>query len=452
MGSEGRGGGATACRLRLRSFWTQCRPAWVIFLLAMAVRLLPYGFLVPTPHRFLYGPDSVEYQQLAQNLVAHQHFSLAATPPYTPDLSRTPVFPMLVAGIYALAGRSLPTAILVNICAASLTCGLAYMLGRQMIGKVAGAFAGLALALEVNSVVYANQLLTETLFTLILVLGVFYLWKYLLLGPVRFAAVAGALLGTAALTRPIGALIFLFLAPVFLLFALRRTGMVAAMRDYGIFALCAVFLVALWMGRNYAVAGAPVLTSLGAINAYYHRAGAILAVKEGVPVEGMRERMRVTFDRELPPDRTTVAQRLMVMKQRSVKIIADNIGPYIRLHIQGIARMLNVENFASTAPSQEDGPVPPGLGHPAVRLAKGIMQVLLYLFALIGAVEAFRQKTYLSLFLLLSLIGYFLLLSGPEAYSRFQVPVIPFICILSGFGAGGLWQGLRSHFAWVECE
>lgn len=117
--------------------WVARRPVVSIFVLAMAFRLIPYGFLVSTPDRFLYGPDSVEYDRLARNLITHQRFSLAADPPFAPDLSRTPVFPAFIGGVYALAGHSLPVVILMNITLGSVVCVIVYRLGREMFERVA---------------------------------------------------------------------------------------------------------------------------------------------------------------------------------------------------------------------------------------------------------------------------------------------------------------------------
>jgi hypothetical protein len=210
------------------------------------------------------------------------------------------------------------------------------------------------------------------------------------------------------------------------------------------------------MGRNYAVAGTTDLTSIAAINAYYHRAAAILAAKEGIPVGAMRKKMQVAFDREFPTGRTSPAERLTVMKRRAREIIGGNLGLYIRLHIEAVARMLGGENVRWLAPRQHDGdedsPAAPGLRQPAVRSSKVAIEIIVYLLAMIGAIWSFRERAYAPVFLVLSVIGYFLLLSGPEAYSRFQVPVAPFIAILAAAGVAGLWYRFGSQVPQPVCE
>jgi 4-amino-4-deoxy-L-arabinose transferase-like glycosyltransferase len=342
-----------------------------------------------------------------------------------------------------------------NIFVGCLVCLVTYVLGREMFGKAAGTFAGLALAFDVNSVAYANQLLTETLFAFILALGVLYLWKYVSRARWRDAAISGTLLGAGALTRPIGALLFVFLAPVFLAVSLHRRSTRLALRDYAVFSVCTTLLVVAWIGRNYAVAGITDLTSIVAMNAYYHRAAAMLAKKEGIPVEAMRKRMRLAFEREFPPDETSLAQRLKVMKQRARKIIGANVGLYLRTHLDGIARMLGAEDLGIMSSAQGEhhyhGPVPPGLRHPIVRLTKNVTHIFVFVLALIGAGWAYRRRMFVPLLLLVSVIGYFFVLSGPEAYVRFQVPIMPFLCILGGIGAACLWDRFGPYSAWVTC-
>ena len=45
----------------------------------------------------------------------------------------------------------------------------------------------------------------------------------------------------------------------------------------------------------------------------------------------------------------------------------------------------------------------------------------------------------------LTFILYFVLVSGPEAYPRFRVPIMPFMTILSGFGIEQLALLIRSR-------
>lgn len=433
--------------------WLGHRPLWAVFLVALLVRLVPYVLMVSNPQRFFSNPDAFGYDTLAINLVQQRAFSLATTAPYTPDVSRTPIFPAFLAGIYLVFGHAPAVAVLVNIGVAALGCVFTYILGRQLFGTAVAYVASLALAFDVTAVVFANQLLTETLYTLLLVLSVLALWWYGQAGGSRRAALAGALLGVGTLCRPIGMFLFVLLAPVFIGCALRQAGGLRALWDYAIFALCAVLFAATWTARNYAVAGITDLTSVAAINAYYHRAGRILAVKQGIDSEEMHQRMREAFEQRMPEQYTTLAQRLETMKREAAEIVRANLGLYIRVHLQGITRMFWLEPdtlaglFGDPA---HQGHASPGWGKRVVGAAERGMHLLLYLLAVIGTWQVLGQGKYRVLALLLSLILYFFLLSGPEAYSRFQVPILPYMYLLGGVGAVSLWKTLRP--AAVGCE
>src|ERR1700676_971549 len=59
---------------------------------------------------FGYAPleqfDHRLYDRLANNLLDHGTFASEEMPPLRPTLYRTPGYPLFIAGIYALAGRS----------------------------------------------------------------------------------------------------------------------------------------------------------------------------------------------------------------------------------------------------------------------------------------------------------------------------------------------------------
>lgn len=50
-----------------------------------------------------------------------------------------------------------------------------------------------------------------------------------------------------------------------------------------------------------------------------------------------------------------------------------------------------------------------------------------------------RERNYFALAFIFLIIFYFLLLqAGPESYSRFRVPIVPYISLLSGLGIHGV--------------
>src|SRR5947209_13319799 len=97
----------------------------VVACLALLPRLALFA-MVPHPDGFMHPPDSVEYDRLAWNLVAHGAYSLAEAPPWTPDLTRTPVYPLFVACCYAMGGHRIALAVGVQILFSALTAVVLY--------------------------------------------------------------------------------------------------------------------------------------------------------------------------------------------------------------------------------------------------------------------------------------------------------------------------------------
>jgi hypothetical protein len=68
-----------------------------------------------------------------------------------------------------------------------------------------------------------------------------------------------------------------------------------------------------------------------------------------------------------------------------------------------------------------------------------ILLALVYIFATGGTIEIVHNRDWLSLLLLVMPVLYFLILPGPASLPRFRVPVMPYICLLAGFGLQMAW-------------
>src|SRR6185436_6174515 len=185
----------------------------LLFVLALAVRAAVAAGAWTHPERFLTEEDSGEYAILAFNLSAGNGFSQAAFAPYDPDVRRTPVYPSVLAAMMVLLpGSESRVAALTGMLISALTVLAAFRLGQSVAGDAAGWWAAALLAIDLTTAAYAGQILTEPLFTLLLVLSFLPLTGHA--GGATIAAVsAGALSGLAALCRPIAILAFAALAP-----------------------------------------------------------------------------------------------------------------------------------------------------------------------------------------------------------------------------------------------
>ena len=72
-----------------------------------------------------------------------------------------------------------------------------------------------------------------------------------------------------------------------------------------------------------------------------------------------------------------------------------------------------------------------------------VLLIITILGSLVGVIFLAKSKQWFELFILLLPVLYLISLSGPSSYSRFRVPLMPFIAILSGVGMLNSWDFLR---------
>ncbi|MCI0440733.1 MAG: glycosyltransferase family 39 protein, partial [Chloroflexi bacterium] len=183
------------------------RKLTIILLLALSVRLaswLAYERLTSDLHdqgQALWIWDERDYNTLALNLVRHGEFSFK---PGEPTSLRPPLYPALVAGVYAVCGEENYAAVrLLQLALSLMTVLLVYRLGCMTYGPSAGTWAALFMALYPSFLAYDNFLLTETLFTFLLMLFCVLLATSVQRRSWGAPLASGVVLGLAALTRSV---------------------------------------------------------------------------------------------------------------------------------------------------------------------------------------------------------------------------------------------------------
>jgi 4-amino-4-deoxy-L-arabinose transferase-like glycosyltransferase len=380
----------------------------------------------PHPDRFVSSTDSFEYLSIADNLLAGHGFSQSSSAPYVADLRRTPLFPVMLASIFAVSGRDLPPAAAVNAGVGLLATLMISMLVARKAGARAGVATAAFLAVDLTTLAYRHLLLTESVFTTLLVAAVWALAAPLTLRP-RHALLAGLALGLAGLCRPIG----LFLSPGLLLvflFRARAQGWKQAMGQYAILnAVCALVL-GLWVARNAVYFGVFALTSLGGVNLYFHRAAYVEATLEGSDVSAVRDRLERDFEERSRG--WTERDKLAWLSEHGRAGITAHPITYIGETLGGLARMFSPERdevyrLLDLEPFSRGG-----------RLLWGLTWLhlaVLYVCAAIGLVRALRFPPAHQLIVVTTVIlAYLIVLSGPEMYARFRMPLMPLLAALGG--------------------
>ncbi|MFO0809727.1 MAG: glycosyltransferase family 39 protein [Gemmataceae bacterium] len=372
--------------------------------------------------RLAIPPDALEYDRLGWNLAAHGSFSLA-DPPGVADLTRTPVYPLFVAVCYRLVGHNPAVPVVVQAVLAAMTVALVYRACR-LLSCDSAPLAATLVAFDPLSIRYATHLLSETLFTLLFT-GSLTVWLAYLRSPrTVWAAAAAALTGLAILCRPIA---------VLWPFVLTALPMVVAMHVRSwrplvhLVALGGIVLgiVAPWVARNWAITGRPVLATVQGINLYYHRAAPVIAAEQGISLDDARERLRERLETAVARDRLDSHQADALMETWGREIVRAAPGTYLLVHAEGVARMF--------AP-QDDPPARIGLSSTVQFVAESAVLLFLFPAALVGLAVGLRRPEWPGVLLLGLAVVYFAALSGPEAYARFRVPLMPILAILASVG------------------
>lgn len=175
------------------------RAVFAVFAVAFLVRVV-YILTVGVG----YAPhfDAGVYDGLARALLKQHCFCYA---PHAPTAFRPPLWPMVIAGIYAVTGMSVQA---VQFCCAVLgagTCALLYLFARDLFGRRIALLVGMAAAVYAGMFIWDGWLFAESLFIFLQMVFLLALLRLQRTRRRRWAAISGGALGLSALARPNGA-------------------------------------------------------------------------------------------------------------------------------------------------------------------------------------------------------------------------------------------------------
>ncbi len=380
--------------------------------------------------------DSLGYWQLATTLSRAGTFN---------SLTRTPLYPGFLAWI---AQASLSAAIVTQTCLTLLIAFGAYQITRNGEGESsrAPALAALLIGASFNVNAAAGWILTETLFTFLLVVMV---WAILRASQhkhlYRYMFGAGLLCGMLALCRPIA----LYLGIGLVGFLCTHSRLRRRPGAIGIFILCGALLPATWAWRNFTQTGNFTLSTIAAINLYEYRAAWIVAQTEHISPQVAQADLRARFKRELGDRTMTEAEQAQRYTRKALKILADAPLLTLRQGLEGLARIfLDFNNFeskllcsylasraASTHTQRDQGLYAPCKAGLIIYQAVFLLVVYVGIGLIPMCWRTFGGDSRFLIALAAALIAYFALLSaGAEANVRFRMPFEPLLCVLSALG------------------
>lgn len=236
---------------------TRPRQLLALILAAAILIRIAVAFLMGDQVTVLPGiQDQVSYDALAHSLLDGRGYSFTKnwypfTPPNTPTAHWSFLYPLYLAGIYAVTGyHPLIARLVQGALGGALTCLLVYLIGRRVADEATGLVAAALAALYGYFIYYNAALMTET-FSIVLVLLALYLSLELKEDPTAIRWVGlGLSLGLAALLRQTVLLFVPFLL-LWLFMELRTRGI--RWWYFAIPVAIMFLLISPWTVRNYRV-------------------------------------------------------------------------------------------------------------------------------------------------------------------------------------------------------
>jgi hypothetical protein len=411
------------------------------------------------------NPDALHFVLLGHNIWERAAFSRMNEPPYTPDMLRTPVYPV-VAGALDLACGAWGIYVFQALCGTVLALGV-YLLCRPLFGRRVALIAGLLLSADLMLAVLHFEAMSETLYDVLATLGLF-LWLGELYRPseerlrYRRLVLSGGLLGLAILTRPTGLYLPLVLGLAQAAMALWRRsgrllwgGVLTAAVAYGV--------IAPWVVRNYLVFGVPRLSTADTSNLIYSAGAGAYSVEHGVSwVEAQemihREYHIASFNESNNPWRADRSVKQIDDEQRAVQMAVLKKYPrsLVKATALGIGKASVSHNVSSLAGMSGQEWRPPGGGdlrhgrlgaflgklgeNPPFLAAAFAWEVglagLLILGSLAGLVRGWRVRPWRAALVCIVLVsGYYVAtigVVGLDAYYRHRTMLVPVACLLTG--------------------
>jgi len=373
-------------------------------------------------------PDSASYIVPASNIVAGHGFT---GPDGSPEVYRTPGYPLFLAFFFAAHAGVTGAIWFQHVLRILLIIGsTAFAFSISQSRAVAG-FTGLLLVIDLPLLEAAHAVLSEMLFTALIAIVYWLLWREALREPSgKWIFFAGALTGTTVLIRTVS-LFFCVPAIAFMSMAMPRRRPRAAI----LFTIGFALLPALWACRNYRVAGAFTVSTVSAYDALIYRAaGSVAMDRPG------------SYWENLEPARTQICSDLRRLYSLECSPAALTTGGdyFKRLAMQEIAQhpsgFLKATALGACMVVLDEGTITTSalLGRPVRKREFLIYTVPLFIFSIYGLLVCWRKNRtffWLALWVIVYFVG---VSAGPQSEARFRVPFVPLYVLLSAIGMSNL--------------
>lgn len=430
---------------------TQLRNALILVFLTRASFALVI-WIMSGPAGF-FTPDSDGYLRCAQSLL-HGSFSIYGVP----EIYRTPGYPLVLVPAVAL-GHPVVVGLLENFLFAVASAFLIWKIAEHLCPRDnrAAKWAVLLYCFEPVGFIYADKLMTETMFCTVLLLFIWLLLRFYSAATFKALVLFTVALGCATYVRPVTLYLGLWMVPLLFLFPRSLPWRQRAIKAMTFIVVFALFL-APWVIRVAKVSGYRGFSPAPDFISYFYLGAAVQGRLEHKSVADVRDKLGYYTDIvhdnyfKRHPDQKgwSQAQIFQFQGKEGRKVIAEHPFLYAFIHVKGcIVLMLDpgVTDILKPLSLYPEGGglldrvsdqgmsrsilwfvrVNPG---GAALLVILVGQLMVYYFLALRGLGhlAFEPRV-----LLVWLVLYLILTSGgPIGLARYRAPIMPVVCIVAG--------------------
>lgn len=398
--------------------------------------------------------DSPQYVELADGLLTGCGFARRVNGTCaTPELLRTPGYPIFLAAM-----PSLRSAVAIQALLGATTCFIVALFVSRQWGLLAGAAAGVFLAVDVNSIVAGALIQTDALYAALFAAAIILELLAMAKGTAHgrmivLTFLAALILGVSILVRPIAMVLPpLVAAP----FVLSRSCPPSRKIALSLLAFSIPVLIASgWAARNRVRAGLWTISTIGTYNLYYYRAAGVLAYANGGDLDQWQKKLTEQVGAPSGPEGKMSPAMLHEMNQRGYRIIWRHPTAFARMTVEMLIWLAVVPERANLNLLLRTSGAATRFITPLTDLRERIMDLMRSptLAVLVGFQFAYIVIMWCGVGLALwksrsasrhdSTVIWFLALvtllvlapaAGTEAGARFRAPAMPFIVILAAAG------------------
>jgi hypothetical protein len=426
----------------------------LIFSVALAIRIIMILLAYNLGNSYL-SSDSHDYIRLADGIISNHIYGINQ-----PEIFRVPGYPVIISFFILIFNKFFLISLLIfQAIVDSLTCILVYKLSNLIFwnnkaSNKSSILASLFQVISILAIVYTSKILSETIFTFLVILTLFLLQRLVTKlkyekQKIRYRSI----IIISFLSSILCYIRFIFFPlSIFLIIIVYCFSRKIRILILGIIII--IGCIGIWCIRNYEVANYPGFSSVSNILLYRYNACAVESVKNNRSYDTQQK----IFDANLKKY-PSQAKQAEFSKNHGMKILTENPVLYLNLHLRGDVKTLfpaigelykmlgyKIGSSGTLAIINSKG-LYAGVKHyfsGNLHLFFYAIPVIIFLFLkylafLLAFIYIFFTKNNtgngkLMHLIYLIIILYFLLIPGPAATPRFRVPVESLLNIYSAFG------------------